>query len=73
MQTNDLKMNLKFFIQKIKNDNAGFTLVELIITVGMMSVLSGQYSQVFLIGLGLKSKFLHKRVKRIFSSYQARC
>ena len=41
MQTNDLKMNLKFFIQKIKNDNAGFTFVELIITVGMMSVLSG--------------------------------
>ena len=54
MQTNDLKMNLNFFIQKIKNDNAGFTLVELIITVGMMSVLSGAISQVFLIGLGLK-------------------
>ncbi len=34
-------MPLKIFRQKIKNDNAGFTLVELIITVGMMSVLSG--------------------------------
>ena len=48
MQTNDLKMNLKFFIQKIKNDNAGFTLVELIITVGMMSVLSGAIFPSFL-------------------------
>ena len=41
-------MNLKFFIQKIKNDNAGFTLVELIITVGMMSVLSGAIFPSFL-------------------------
>ena len=48
MQTNDLKMNLKFFIQKIKNDNSGFTLVELIITVGMMSVLSGAIFPSFL-------------------------
>ena len=48
MQTNDLKMNIKLFIQKIKNDNAGFTLVELIITVGMMSVLSGAIFPSFL-------------------------
>ena len=48
MQTNDLKMHLKFFIQKIKNDNSGFTLVELIITVGMMSVLSGAIFPSFL-------------------------
>ena len=48
MQTNDLKMNLKFFIEKIKNNNAGFTLVELIITVGMMSVLSGAIFPSFL-------------------------
>ena len=48
MQTNDLKMNLKFFIKKIKNNNAGFTLVELIITVGMMSVLSGAIFPSFL-------------------------
>ena len=35
-------------MQKIKNDNAGFTLVELIITVGMMSVLSGAIFPSFL-------------------------
>ncbi len=34
-------MNLKEFKLKIKNNYAGFTLVELIIAVGMMSVLSG--------------------------------
>ena len=61
-------------MQKIKNDNAGFTLVELIITVGMMSVLSEQYFQVFFNWIRTeKVNSLHKRVKRIFSSYKARC
>ena len=34
-------MNLKIFKPKMDNESAGFTLVELIISIGMMSVLSG--------------------------------
>ena len=34
-------MNLKIFKLKLDNESAGFTLVELIISIGMMSVLSG--------------------------------
>ena len=34
-------MNLKIFQLKIDNKSAGFTLVELIISIGMMSILSG--------------------------------
>ena len=41
-------MNLKLFKQMIKNHNTGFTLVELIIGVGMMSVLSGLILPIFL-------------------------
>ena len=41
-------MNLKLFKQIIKNDHTGFTLVELIIGVGMMSVLSSLILPIFL-------------------------
>ena len=34
-------MNLKYLKLKTKNNNEGFTLVELIISVGMLSMLSG--------------------------------
>ena len=34
-------MNLKIFKLKLDNESAGFTLVELIISIGIMSVLSG--------------------------------